>query len=54
MKRNISYGNATKELREGTLEGKLQHKRFSKMDYGGEHYSNMLKFMLGLAIFFNE
>jgi hypothetical protein len=54
MKGNISYGNSIGELWEGTLEGKIQHKRFSKLDYGGEHYSKMLKFMLGLAIFVNE
>jgi hypothetical protein len=54
MKGKISYGNSTVELWEGTLEGKIQHKRFSKSDYGGPHYSNMLKSMLGLVTFFNE
>jgi hypothetical protein len=42
------------ELREGMLEGKLHHRRLSKTDYGGQHYSNMLKFMLGLVMFFND
>jgi hypothetical protein len=42
------------ELREGMLKGKLQHERFSKIDYGGPHYSNMLKSMQGLVTFLNE
>jgi hypothetical protein len=54
MKGNISYGNATMELWKGMLEGKVQHKRFSKVDYGGRRYSRMLKFMLGLVVFVNE
>jgi hypothetical protein len=37
------------ELWEDMLEVKLLHRRYSKMDYGGINYLNMLKSMLDLV-----
>jgi hypothetical protein len=42
------------DFREDMLEEKLQHIRYFKLGYGGQHYSRMINLMLDLVTFSNE
>jgi hypothetical protein len=50
MSKKTCCGNATVEWPVGTMQGKLQHGRFGKADYGGQRCCGMHTYSEGSAI----
>ena len=49
----IFFGNSMLELWEDMLVEKLQERRYCKLDYGGLHYSRMLRSTQGNLMYVN-